>query len=453
LILENAGFLTPSQTERHVKALDFGSPRECLAAEWEAAILNGFSKTGHVACEPDFGGRCFADLYVTPAGWPEGAFLADVRTVSDRSLHDDNPIDDFIEAYLRVVEKRRLATNRFSCRIAGHASADRDTTRKRLQLPDKGRQLSEVLSSDRFRIWMDGIRSAPDLPHEITMVAPGVDIRFGYDPGQRHFSFGYPSYRTVAPWDYAQPERGNREYSRSPAQRQLWNALDAKKDQLKRTGFDGPLGVIVCDGGCHILRHRQAGGNGAARHVIERFLRDSPSIAFVMAATIEYPELLSLRDPYIQPAIIYNAWVEEGFQRDLSRCVDAAFKAIPRPEAGADNALAWLAQPGPRQGRSFQGGWRMTSFTDGTTEIRISARALLALLAGNESSGAFLQAHEMVPPDGDGEGRDNPFAEAARVGRLISGVALEASADKDDDWVTIRIGPVDPAVSRLTTPA
>jgi hypothetical protein len=83
--------------------------------------------------------------------------------------------------------------------------------------------------------------------------------------------------------------------------------------------------------------------------------------------------------------------------------------------------------------------------------VRLPARALQELLAGRLDQETFLRAHGFLP-DEFHEVANNPFETALREGRLITDVELSQATMADDDWVTIRFGNADPAISRIVVP-
>ena len=75
-------------------------------------------------------------------------------------------------------------------------------------------------------------------------------------------------------------------------------------------------------------------------------------------------------------------------------------------------------------------------------KIRISARAVLELLAGSLSQAEFEKAH------GFSDSKRNPFLRKLKSGQLIKSIRIEPDdvPERDDDWIVIELAD-DPAVS------
>ena len=112
------------------------------------------------------------------------------------------------------------------------------------------------------------------------------------------------------------------------------------------------------------------------------------------------------------------------------------------------NAVYLIKGSLPHEGQSFFGGYSITN-----DEIRISARTLLDFFAGRISHQQFLAAYHFVP-GGDGHSNTwNPFDRKRKEGRLITEITIEKrSTEHDDDWLVIRFGAPDPAISPYSAP-
>jgi hypothetical protein len=83
---------------------------------------------------------------------------------------------------------------------------------------------------------------------------------------------------------------------------------------------------------------------------------------------------------------------------------------------------------------------------NGADEIKISSRALLALLAGTLDQKQFLQDHGFVKSDRRPDASP-AFQHLLREGKMITDVTVERQKDKDDDWIAFRFGKPDAAIS------
>ncbi len=83
--------------------------------------------------------------------------------------------------------------------------------------------------------------------------------------------------------------------------------------------------------------------------------------------------------------------------------------------------------------------------------VKLPARALQELLAGRLDQGTFLKGHGFLP-DEFTKVAINPFETALAEGRLIAHIELNTVPTADDDWVTIRFGAPNPAISPIAVP-
>ena len=60
--------------------------------EWETAILFALRQVGKIDYEADHGGTRYADVTFYLSDQGTVSFIADVTTVSDRGLDDENPV-------------------------------------------------------------------------------------------------------------------------------------------------------------------------------------------------------------------------------------------------------------------------------------------------------------------------------------------------------------------------
>jgi hypothetical protein len=121
---------------------------------------------------------------------------------------------------------------------------------------------------------------------------------------------------------------------------------------------------------------------------------------------------------------------------------------LPEAERNPVNAGHLLAGPKPNEGVSFGGGYRMS-----VDEIKISARGLLELLSGRITQEQFFKSHSFVQVPTETKRPWNPFESLLSQGSLITEVSVERGEEEsDDDWLTIKFGESDPAVSPFKAP-
>jgi len=414
---ENASFMTLKQTERHVAALNRADPKS-LDTEWEVVVLNAFSRIGKVRHEVDFGGPTRADLHFRSAADPAAEFVADVATVTDAGYEDDNPLRAFGEELVRVIRKARLEPNRFSYEVLGRHEGEYRDSKVKLALPGRAELATVLRGLDGF---FDAIRASPESRASHVLQPEKLGISVTYDPRQPYMGGSYPSYTVV----YS--------LTRNP----VYNTLKRKADQLKKTGFAGCKGIILCDGGCDLLREKYRGSTSfLLPDVVNEFLRQQTSIAFVLVVT--FAESQPMRSRRRDVRLWVRPFCRQSFVTDnavLAAALGDAAMRLPQPVENAINAFHLLQSKERKMGR------REGSLTLTGDSIEISARSLLEMLAGQITPDQFFAGFSS---------NRNEFSEMLRKGRLIDAITIrEGSPDLDDDLVTLHFSPPDPAVTKF----
>ena len=80
----------------------------------------------------------------------------------------------------------------------------------------------------------------------------------------------------------------------------------------------------------------------------------------------------------------------------------------------------------------------------GGNKVKISARDLLALMAGRLDQERFVKGYAT--------GGANFFDLRLKRGELITSATVEHIPDEDDDWITFEFGEPDPAVAPFSEP-
>jgi len=221
----------------------------------------------------------------------------------------------------------------------------------------------------------------------------------------------------------------------------IYNVLKQKKDQLKASGYSGPLGIILCDGDCEQLR--------SPARIIRRFFRDTTSIAFVVVARLSGDRFSRRESPISVTAQFFaNPAVADVEFEDLRRVFERELPSVlPHPYDDVVNALSHLRWKDRRVGLSHHGGYMFS----GGRYMRISSRALLELLAGVMNSQDFLKIHRFID-ERTGAVSGNPFMGAYKQGKMIGSVCVHRDDDNDDDWITFEFTESDPAVTNFRPP-
>lgn len=432
MINENAKILSKDQLDKHIRNLNKADEKS-LGYEWEVALLYAFSQIGMVIHEPNLGGTSKIDLQFITNHKPSESLIADITTVSDKGYEVENPQEDLINEFLRIIRKHKLRSVHFSIEIEGEHVGPFRNGKMKLKLPLKAKL--QNIFDEKFHSFLKTISQKPYDIHAFVKKTNSIDISINYDPKQNDgFNWSYPSYTTAY----------------SLKKNPVYNALKDKASQLKKTNYDGSISIILCDGGCRLLKdigHKML--NYDLRDIIQHFLSKNSSISFVLTFVVERAvnQFKPMGDPYIKIRMFPNISVFENVDKNLLACINNVGKMLPKPVTDAMNATNRLKGDKRNEGLSFYGGWEMANST-----IRISSRALHDLLAGRVDQKTFLEDHQLIPTQ-TRPTAINYFEFNLREGRMIEEIRVEKSKVKDDDWLVIKFGNPDSAISPFKLPS
>lgn len=167
-----------------------GSP---LGYEWEAALLFGFSHIGKIEYEAPTSTGSHPDITFAEASNTPISFTADIATVSDEGLEDENPTARFSIALSRLRQKYKLSgSTHFN--IKGEATGPQFRDRKmRLKLPAGGHQVEKMLEKHLAPMFKR-IREENLPTASIAINEAGVEVTVRYNANQRYGGGSYPSY-------------------------------------------------------------------------------------------------------------------------------------------------------------------------------------------------------------------------------------------------------------------
>jgi hypothetical protein len=407
LINENAFFLTKRQTKKHVNELNKGD----LGAEWEVVLLNVFSKLGKVEHERNFSGKN-PDIYFTSL---DGVldFLADVKTVSDEGIETKNPYNQLSERLHNEVEERGIKGH-WDIRVEGnYEEASKNGSMVQLKLPALA-HFDRDIFNEKFSDFALLVKNNPNEERKYKIKTESIDLAISYQPSEGWTGSGnYPSYKSI--------ERREHLIKNS-----IYNGLESKSHQLKSSNYEGVLGIIICDGGSEFLKR--------SLNIVREFFYAHPHINFVLAFEV----VQNFRDNPNQVIIYFEKGEDLNAELEdfLSNFHENSEGLFPYPVRSATNANNHLKAPKRRTAGSFIGGCTMSG-----NKIKLSSRTILDLLAGNIT-------YEEFPED-----YKNYFKRRADEGKLIDEIEIEKAPDeKDDDWLTIKFGEPDAAVSPFKIP-
>ena len=424
---ENTAFLSERQLKTLLSRLNGGDPRGIVSAEWELVVMNGLSKLGKIEYEPGPPNSTKPDVAfrLDPQGAP--LFVADISAVSDRGIHDANPIKDLQLELWKEVEDKGLEPRCFSLKV-GAAASYKGGDKVRLRIPPKSRFKDEVFG-ERFQALLVEIAHCPLQRHTATLSGTGFSIGLGYDPTQRYFSMNHPVFTL--------PSHG----SSNP----ISHRLNAKAAQIERSGFKGTAGVILCDAGCDAFLSKPSWEFHTLDEIVKRFLNSQSVVGFVLALTT----IGQGRGRYEVGSQLWIKGDEEEEPPPWVVVLERLAAELPVPVANPKSASGWLSdRERAKVGFSHLGGMRLSQGTK-SMEVTISSRVLADLLAGRLSTEEFHDTFDRDSrlPMGDA------FEDAVKNGLTIESISLvKDETETDDDWVTITYSGPDPAISPFRDP-
>jgi hypothetical protein len=400
-----------------------------LGYEWETALLYALAQVGSVAYEAESTSGPTRPDFAFVSAKAGIRFVADVATVSDAGLEEENPVTRFSQSLYRLKTKYGLKGSLHQT-IGGNTGGPHYRNRKtKLKLP----KLADLEAFLLKHVSPHFERIARDKPTRDTfgINEPGVEFAVTYDENGRYCGSSYPAYTAI------------QSLTRNP----VYLALKAKAGQLKKSGTTEPRGIFLCDGGCTLLSRlgRQQMQIGLDE-VVAEFFRQNSSIAFV--GVLVFPptrvevftgiikELRLTGRVYSNPNAP-NAVPDKALLEELN----AGLAKLPTPVATPRDALYWIDRSPPHEGKTSdafvrRGGWDMS--------VKMSARKMQEILSGKITADQFFGNYSRP-----GEPIDNPFARALKMGLTIEAVAFTKLPDTDDDEVEIAFGLPDPAIRKF----
>jgi hypothetical protein len=273
--------------------------------------------------------------------------------------------------------------------------------------------------------FLSAVAASPDVRAAREFKEGGIDVRLSYTPGQQFAGGGHIS--------YAMPY--------SPTKNPIYTALAKKAGQLRRAPLDALRVVVLCDAGCHAMRHSLMAGIGGsltADQIVTEFLRSTTAVDAVLLVTVDAQSSfdhgrrsLHVSCRFAAAPLGKRSRVTHEAILAVRSLFNAALNSLPTPMLEPNNAAIHADQTD--YGSGLHGAWQMNG-------RRISSRAVLELLAGKITVAEFQRDHGW-------DISQNPFDRALSEGRLISKVTVTSAGDQDDDWIEFEFGSVDPAAS------
>lgn len=422
LIFENSEFLSKSQTKDHLRRLN-KSDEFFLDVEWEVVLLNAFSKVGRVVHERKFNNGPTPDILFNSLADPNQTFLGEIATVSDRGLNELYPVEALQDRLIEIAQQHNIYPNYLHVHIGGHNARKFAASKPEIKIPTR-LNFDKVIFNEAFQEFIKEIKESPSAQRSYRVWNQNTAILIIYNPNERYSVTTHPSYTQI----------------QSLVQNTVYNRLEYKAGRLASTNYEGPLAVILCDGGCSLLKTRSDLESYGLGDVIRYFLRSHPYIGFVLIFNVDHQ--VDCRPPNTVKFTLYRGESFGTVGNEILKSLDGLNEAFPLPERDALNAVYLLKNSRPHEGDSFYG-----KFNVSHDKIRISARAVLELLAGRLTQENFFWVHHFISRKNELFPPINPFEIKLKQGRVITAVEVEpGEAERDDDWLVIKFSepPVSP---------
>lgn len=431
---ENASFLTKGQLEQHVSKLnreDFQS----LDTEWEVAVLNAFSKLGKVVHEPTLEGSALLDLLFTHYGG--SGFLADITSVSDEGFEEESPFKAFYVELQERLKKAGLLYKGWMLDVGEHQVKYGE--RRKLALPPRAEFAKEIFNA-KFKEFLRQINEHPEQSRNYTVRTEKTAMSLTYDPQRTNFMSHLGVYNAAMTKD----------------QNPVFNALRKKAKQLKKVSYEGPRGIILCDGDSSMIHSQPHGAfefNYNAVDATKDFLRQNQSIDFVLLVTSIWINkgVHSFARPgepvrKVEITIIANRNFD-SFPTSLKESLEKVEQHFPEPVNTPSGARETIRHGFDAKAlRPLAGGIGWSH-----NEISISASAVLALLAGRVTQEELFKSLGFKPWDDKPHATRNLFEYVLSERLRIVEVQVEDNK-YDDSTLVFKFDGPDPATSPYVNP-
>lgn len=398
--------------------------KDRFAAMWEVVILHALAPLGTLEVEIEIASGKRPDLKFTTSVL---SFTADITTVSDEGLDEQNPYRDFSELIEALKTKLGLKVGGTDIRIKPQRITTARGTKARLRLPPRN-QLRAFVRDEIEPVLRQQLAEGRSVLH-VAFDDERAGLQITIDPAKSPYnSSSFASYSTPTIKD------------KNP----LYAALRSKAVQLKGAG--GLAGVIVGDGATRSLADRPSHWSEVtAREIANEFLRQHSSVSFVLLLSVreERTSWLHIGRPTRKLHALLEFSKTQTVPSELETLFREMMENMPKPISMPSDAA--LRAREARYDWGHHGGGTMSG-----KSIKISAREVMEVLAGQRTVKQMNSHHRwFLSDDKERENKmQNPFERWLAQGRLPSAIAIEKTDEDDsDDWIEIEIGDPDPAIS------
>jgi hypothetical protein len=432
LLIRNSDVLTPEQQKRLAKHLNSTTPQECLAAQWELVFLDVFHKIGEITYEPTLKGTSRPDFLVKRNSPTNPGFIVDVTAISDKHIRELNPLDEFEEEFWRLLRKAGLPVRGYDLQIGSKMIEIGKSQHVVLAIP-KRPEFPDFFDA-KFKRFLAAIKERPEEIHGFERRDASFDVEIKYSPDLDHLTGGY----------------GGFDGDLWPEKTSTYKALVKKYRQIKNSDFEGPAGIVICDAGAPVFRQNNFYHQLTMKKLAENFLKAYPRVSFVVSAAAVPRHSLIEVTTNLEIGVYINESSYYPCDDELSVALRGIAPLIPKLQTDARHAKRVLEVYHGRQWLSYMGTPISWHRKDGMeiVKIRLSARALLDLLGGQQSLETFLINNFLKRAESDPNAQ-NPFSDAIRRGDRLVDIRLLRSNEDDDDWIEFEFRGKDAAIAGI----
>lgn len=444
LMLDELGNLVEHHKLKDVRnRLESKRTEQALPAEVELGVIWALSKLGDVEVEPEWFGTGRPDVY-TEHLFDGQPCAVEITAMSDGRLSQE---DDMQRLASRLVQTANVLKKGSGKYLHFHFLEERGYTgagyvRRRLVDSDF---VPSRASIDRLADWL-------------ARAGPREDLRIVQDSTHVEVSWHATPQSSLGNYSCTMPAE-----SYSLVDNPLYETLRQKARQLYSEQFTGLRCVVVADAGSRLLRESsqrlRSIGTVSASDIIEYFLSRSDAAVDVVVVLNVVKRSARHGAPWSQgnqgnpgnqiaelesTRWSARAWIRPGLEVSTVG-IDQMVSLLPRARFTGRQARSLQQQAAYRHdARGWYVPTTMHSSEHGMS-IRISARALIELLAGRITLEQFqhFTGLDKTPTS------PNIFAHRLDQGDVIRAVRLkDAGVDQDDDWLEFELER-DPAAAPL----
>lgn len=405
---------------------------ERISAEWEIAIFHCLAQLGEL--EFPEGITRSADVIFKDHTTGERLQI-EITAISDRGLHDKNPVGDFSRQLNKVAHNLRMTVRGVLDYRIGHIEGDNGFI---LGVPAR-RDMQAFFRSPEFRDFLSRIRENPEMIHRFDFECRGAKSWVAFRPGAQYASGGHIAHEVILDLQ----------------RNHIVGRLKKKDDQIRESGRSLPAIVVLCDGGCRAMRsgmnnpgkprfddvvnvflngrpHQQAGPWVLQKGISQNSRRINAVI--VIAVKEDFVVFDGIQHGYDIRHIMNHGEVYNTLTSKTVELIRHSFKYLPPISCTPVNARRTYRYP------PHYGGGVMSAGRGSLMKVKISLLTLQALLSGEISHAEFARDH------GD---LGKAISKAIHDGMMISKIEIEHCPDEDDDWAHLEFDR--PAPDRLFT--